>query len=198
VPERGRLTEWNDERGFGFITPLGGDTRVFVHVSQFPRDKRRPMATDLVTYTLSHDERNRPQAHDVAFLAPVHEHHEDARPFNAFELLMPFAFMVLLLVLIIARLVQPVVFWFYVVLSLVAFAMYWRDKVAATAGQWRTSETALIGIAVAGGWPGAYLARHIFRHKTRKQPFRAYFWVAVAVNCALLASVVLGMRAAPG
>lgn len=68
---QGRLTEWNDDRGFGFVAPLDGGPRVFVHVSEFPRDRRRPLAMDMVTYTLGNDDRGRPRAEEVLFLAPV-------------------------------------------------------------------------------------------------------------------------------
>jgi cold shock CspA family protein len=69
--QRGRLTEWNDDRGFGFITPLDGEVRVFAHVSAFPRDKRRPIAMDLVTYAVDRDDQGRPRATDVLFMAPT-------------------------------------------------------------------------------------------------------------------------------
>lgn len=69
--QQGRLTEWNDDRGFGFITPLAGGSRIFVHVSHFPRDKRRPMALDLVTYDVDKDARNRPCATQVLYMAPT-------------------------------------------------------------------------------------------------------------------------------
>lgn len=69
--QRGRLTEWNDDRGFGFITPLDGGSRVFAHVSSFPQDKRRPIAMDLLTYEIGHDEQGRPCAQNVDFLAPT-------------------------------------------------------------------------------------------------------------------------------
>jgi len=69
--QQGRLTEWNDDRGFGFIEPLHGGFRVFVHISEFPRDKRRPIAMDLVTYTVDRDDQNRPRAREVLFLAPT-------------------------------------------------------------------------------------------------------------------------------
>ena len=38
-----------------------------------------------------------------------------------------------------------------------------------------------------GGWPGALVARRVFRHKTTKQPFRTIFWVTVIANCVALA-----------
>ena len=37
----------------------------------------------------------------------------------------------------------------------------------------RIAESELLLLAAIGGTPGAYLARSIFRHKTRKQPFSA-------------------------
>lgn len=39
MPQQGRLAAWNDERGFGFITPLEGGHKVFVHSSGFPRGR---------------------------------------------------------------------------------------------------------------------------------------------------------------
>ena len=35
MPKRGRVTELDDERGFGFITPIGSKSRVFVHITRF-------------------------------------------------------------------------------------------------------------------------------------------------------------------
>jgi len=48
----GKLTKWNDDRGFGFITPAQGGPEVFVHVSAFPRDGRRPMIGERLTYEI--------------------------------------------------------------------------------------------------------------------------------------------------
>lgn len=70
--QQGRLTEWNDDRGFGFIEPLDGGPKVFVHISAFPHDARRPLALDLVTYALVFDERGRRRADEVQFLAPTY------------------------------------------------------------------------------------------------------------------------------
>lgn len=195
--EQGRLTEWNDARGFGFITPLGGGPRVFAHVSEFPRDLRRPMATDLVTYDAGHDERGRAQAHHVEYMTPAHARHEEqGHPLGLFEVAFPGAFAVLLALLVVLGKIPVGLLWFYLVASIVGFAMYWQDKVAATSGKWRTSEATLLGVALIGGWPGAFIARHVFRHKTRKQPFRAYFWLAVATHCGFLAFVIVALAQA--
>jgi len=51
----GTLTKWNDERGFGFITPAQGGPEVFVHISAFPGDGRRPMIGERLTFDIEDD-----------------------------------------------------------------------------------------------------------------------------------------------
>ncbi|WP_144096497.1 DUF1294 domain-containing protein [Croceicoccus sediminis] len=48
---------------------------------------------------------------------------------------------------------------------------FWHDKSRAMNGGWRVPEGHLLGLALIGGSPGAFLARKVFRHKTRKEPF---------------------------
>ena len=57
-------------------------------------------------------------------------------------------------------------------LNLLTFAAFAFDKARARAGGQRVAEATLLGLALVGGTPAAYAARHLFRHKTRKQPFR--------------------------
>ena len=59
---------------------------------------------------------------------------------------------------------------------------FWQDKQRAIAGQRRIPERDLLGLALVGGSPGALLARHVFRHKTRKQPFSTQLFVIVALQ----------------
>ncbi|MBS0201346.1 MAG: DUF1294 domain-containing protein [Planctomycetes bacterium] len=69
-----------------------------------------------------------------------------------------------------------------VVCSVIAFTLYGIDKRRAVRAQSRISERTLHLCSVFGGWPGAYLARGIFRHKTQKIQFRLVFWLIVAAH----------------
>lgn len=79
------------------------------------------------------------------------------------------------------------VVWFYLAASLAAFSAYALDKSAARNGRWRTQESTLHLIGLAGGWPGALVAQRLLRHKSRKQSFQIVFWATVIVNCCTLA-----------
>ena len=59
---------------------------------------------------------------------------------------------------------------------------FWQDKQRAVAGQRRIPEGDLLGLALIGGSPGALLARKLFRHKTRKEPFSTQLFVIVALQ----------------
>ena len=75
-------------------------------------------------------------------------------------------------------------FAFYMVTSIITFAVYALDKSAATKGARRTSESTLHLLALVGGWPGALVAQQKLRHKSRKRFFRFVYWMIVVLNCA--------------
>jgi uncharacterized membrane protein YsdA (DUF1294 family) len=82
--------------------------------------------------------------------------------------------------------IAAVLFW-YIVASVVTFAVYAADKSAARRGSWRTPETTLHLLSVLGGWPGALLAQRMLHHKSFKRSFQLVFWLTVAVNCSIVA-----------
>ena len=108
------------------------------------------------------------------------------------------AFFAVLTVLVLLDQASPLLLLAYAVLSGVALVMYRADKVAAQKGAWRTPEANLHAVAFLGGWPGALVARPLFRHKTTKQPFRTIFWCTVIANCVALAWFVYAAPALPG
>lgn len=186
---QGRITDWRDDKGFGFVTPHGGGPRVFVHIKSFSNRNRRPVGNELVSYELAADTRGRKQGVNIAFAG----HRPSFRPSAATQsprgVALIFAF-VFLAFLAGAVALGKLSYWVpaaYLLASGVAYLAYLLDKAAARKGKWRTPETTLHLFSLAGGWPGALLAQKTLRHKTRKRAFQLMFWVTVLLNCAGLA-----------
>lgn len=72
------------------------------------------------------------------------------------------------------------------VLSVITFVVYALDKHAAQTGRWRTSESTLHLLELAGGWPGAWVAQQTLRHKSRKPGYRVVYWMMVVLHAAAL------------
>lgn len=51
----GKLSRWNDNKGFGFITPAKGGDEIFVHISAIKRRGRRPSVGDTITFGVHSD-----------------------------------------------------------------------------------------------------------------------------------------------
>lgn len=187
VRVQGKITGWNDLRGFGFVSPLEGGERVFVHVSAFPRGSRRPTDGEFVNYTLGTDERDRPCATQVTYVVSRVKRPSVWAQTDLIAGFLAVAFLGIIALLgIVGRLWWPVA-CVYFVMSIVAYSAYKDDKAAAQAGARRTNEWTLIILGLIGGWPGALVARHRFRHKIRKLAFRVGFWLSVVFNVGGLA-----------
>ncbi len=78
----------------------------------------------------------------------------------------------------------------YVAVNIAAFAAFGLDKQRAERERQRLPEAHLLLLALFGGALGAVLGQQVFRHKTRKQPFRALLIGAVIVNIAVAAWVL--------
>ena len=65
---QGRISEWKDNRGFGFITPNGGGPRVFIHIKALRGGQPRPEGGELVSYEVATDATRGPRAQNVTYV----------------------------------------------------------------------------------------------------------------------------------
>jgi uncharacterized membrane protein YsdA (DUF1294 family)/cold shock CspA family protein len=185
----GRISDWNDEKGFGFVVPNGGGDRAFVHVNEFQRGSRRPVAGDLISYFPAPDQRGRLKATQIR-----HAGQTTAAPRSPSRIpraALGIAALAAWAGLAIIGAIPVLLPGGIVGLSALAYVMYWLDKSAAQRNRQRTPESTLHLVSLAGGWPGALIAQQQFRHKTIKQPFQSVFWVTAAVNVAVLVWLVM-------
>jgi uncharacterized membrane protein YsdA (DUF1294 family)/cold shock CspA family protein len=182
---KGRITKWNAERGFGFVTPAGGGERVFLHITALS-DRRCQLAEDeIVTYELELDERKRPRAVNVRRSRPIRTK-PHAPTADSVKLVVASLFILLIIATTLNGILRFAVAATYAVGSVLTFVVYWFDKSAAQGGRWRTKESSLLLLGLAGGWPGAVVAQTVLRHKSRKASFQVPFWGTVVMNSAAL------------
>ena len=184
----GRITDWNDEKGFGFVVPNGGGDRAFVHVNEFQRGSKRPVSGDLISYVAATDQRGRLSAKQIR-----HAGQKIAVPRTPSRVpraALGVSALALGAALVFLRVIPLLLLAAITGLSLLAYVMYWVDKSAAQRGGQRTPESTLHLVSLAGGWPGALVAQQQFRHKTIKQPFQSVFWATVVLNAAAVAWLV--------
>ena len=195
--QEGRIIRWNDDKGFGFITPAGGGDPVFVHVKAFVRRDKRPAANEVVTYELQYDERKRARAAKVAFahqrIEPLaRSGHGTAKPSApadraAIPVCVAISFFAYLGWLIATGKLHFAIMPLYALASIAAFLAYGNDKGNAERHKRRTPEVELHLISIIGGWPGAWIAQRVFRHKSKKTEFQVTFVATVIINCIALA-----------
>jgi uncharacterized membrane protein YsdA (DUF1294 family)/cold shock CspA family protein len=187
--QKGRITHWNAERGFGFVTPVGGGHQVFLHISAIADRRRQPAEGDMVTYDTTFDEHKRPRAVGVKPSIPISQKSQTAsrRGWGSVPLTVASLFVLFVIVETLAGRLPPAIIAIYGSVSLVTFLVYGVDKSAAEHGHWRTKESSLLLLGLAGGWPGAVIAQKSLRHKSRKESFQWAFWVTAVMN-----SVALG------
>jgi uncharacterized membrane protein YsdA (DUF1294 family) len=160
-----------------------------MHITAIADRSRPPTAGEMVTYDLAIDEKNRPRAVRVRRSIPIRQKSRaaSASTSSPIPLIVASLFVLLVVAATLAGRLPQAVIRTYGVVSILTFLVYWYDKSAARNGQWRTKESSLLFLGLAGGWPGAVIAQRLLRHKSGKRTFQVAFWGTVVMN-----SIALG------
>ena len=182
----GTIKTWNDDRGFGFITPTQGGQEIFVHIKAFRGRGFRPKVGQAVTFEVELNPEGKKRAKAVEPLRPARTPSSPGRTGSAqwgtaTYFVIP-AFLLLYVAVAVLWRVPGWVAGVYLGASLLAFVLYAADKSAAQAEGWRVAESTLLLVGLVGGWPGAIVAQQTLRHKSSKRSFRDAFWGSVAIN----------------
>ncbi len=192
----GVVTNWHDDRGFGFIKAEGGGPDLFLHARSFNNGLERPHDGMTVTYESRENRDGRLRAEQVVEVGEKWSHVPAARKASALVLgyvaIACFAAIVVL----------EIVFWnmplwvlaIYGGVSIISLLFYYQDKMAAIRGTRRVPEEQLHLLGIVGGWPGGIVAQHIFRHKTQKESFARYFWFTVLLNVLIFVAIGAAIR----
>lgn len=186
MQKEGKITSWNDGRGFGFLTPKNGEKRVFFHIKAFKNHENRPKPGQNVHFEMSRDSKGRLCAKNVVLMTENDDFSSISLGKRSLSIIGSLVFVSVLGIaafFVPTKTLLPV---YIVGISVVTFIIYAVDKAAAMSGSWRIPEKTLHLLALAGGWPGALIAQQTIRHKSSKPSFQAVFWVTVALNCAAI------------
>ncbi|CAM9093224.1 DUF1294 domain-containing protein [Acinetobacter bereziniae] len=197
--DQGRLVEWFDDKGYGFIQPNDGlKERVFLHIKDFAQKGPRPIVGCALEYVVQLDGQGRYKAKQVTYLKATQTVHAKTNRTSQNKLnaqkassLQPMqiiciVYIVALAILSISGLLNGMILLFVSIINVMTYWFYSQDKEAAQINQRRVPENTLHILAFLGGWPAAWLAQQRLRHKTQKQPFRKIYFCTIVFNILLI------------
>ena len=176
---QGRIINWNDEKGYGFIQIQPGHENLFFHISNFAYHHRRPAADTAVTFLAVPAPKGGWQASRV--LLREHEHAiMDSDAYDIADKSKP-------------KRIEGYVYavldvLYFLGLTLISLPLGITSAVmsAAEQGGQRIPNTTLHLASLLGGWPGALIARPLLRHKLNQKRFRGFFWASIVANFGIL------------
>ena len=194
--DQGRLVEWFDDKGYGFIQPNDeAKDRVFLHIKDFAQKGPRPLVGCALEYVVQLDAQGRFKAKQVTYLK-ASQAKKSSKVSNKIETQTPsklqamqilcVAYIIVLVILTATGLLNSLALLFISIINVMTYWFYSQDKEAAQLNQRRVPENTLHILAFLGGWPAAWLAQQRLRHKTQKQPFRKIYFCTIVFNILLI------------
>lgn len=173
---KGVVTQFDAERGFGFIRSADFPSDIFVHVTEIPGHKGIQPG-QRVEFDVEHGDRGMRAVRvklGATGLSPLSA--------SAFGL----GFLLVLLGFAFHKAGLSVQGGLFAGLNVLAFGLYTWDKHQAGAGRRRVPEAVLLGFAAIGGSIGAAVAMKALHHKTSKPKFWIPFVLIVVLQVVFL------------
>lgn len=194
--DQGRLVEWFDDKGYGFIQPNDeAKGRVFLHIKDFAQKGPRPILGCALEYNVQVDADGRYKAKQVSYLkasqtqksgrSTPQDQSKSAQKLQPMQIL-SIAYIIVLAGLTVFGLLNGMVLLLISMMNVMSYWFYAQDKEAAQQGNRRVPENTLHILSFLGGWPAAWLAQQRLRHKTQKQPFRKIYFCTIFLNILLI------------
>ena len=152
--DQGRLVEWFDDKGYGFIQPNDASKdRVFLHIKDFAQRGPRPIEGCALEYVVQLDGHGRYQAKQVTYLKASQTKKKSAQSKSNFaaaqkQKLQPMQiaaviYIIALAGLSFAGLLPSLVLLFVGIINAMTYWFYAQDKEAAQQGERRVPENTL-------------------------------------------------------
>lgn len=205
--ERGKLEDWLDHRGFGFIRRPDG-SKLYVHMKSIGKSTERPKAGEWLEYTVTPGKDGRPVASDVNFVGaptpppppPLLDERSHAPHTVLGVASRVFGAAVILALLIGCIFTHRLPVWvtvLYLIGGAASFMLYRNDKIAAIEHGWRRPEIRMHLVDLTFGIVGGLFAQHVFRHKTYKPSFVYITALITTLHVLTLGLILFGIYA-PG
>lgn len=195
--DSGKLVEWLDDQGYGFIQPNDiSKSKVFLHIKDFAKKGPRPIQGCALEYAVTMDEQGRYRAIQVKYLNSHRSVTQATEGFSSqnsylskMTLLILLYWLVIFVLLSVGKL--PSLSWLVLIFSnVVTYYLYNKDKQAAQYNTWRVKEQILHLFSFLGGWSTAWFMQQKLRHKTQKQSFQTMYIATIIGNFILVICVL--------
>ncbi len=170
----GTISEWDAEKGQGFITVSGQPKRIFFQLADVSRKGHSPKVDEYVRFHVTKDVYGSIRATDI----------ETPTSFNfSSAIAVWFASVLCASVYLFEYSLIATVFYFLV--SAITYAIYAFDKSAEQHGGWRIPLFSLYFLSLIGGWPGALLAQGFLYYRYHDDLFKVLLWFTALANFTL-------------
>ena len=207
--DQGRLVEWFDDKGYGFIQPHDQkQAKVFLHVKDFAQRGPRPIVGCALEYVVVLDGQKGYRAKEVKYLkakdiGKVQQHktnsksvknkHQPAK-LKPMQMICV-VYIIALSILSFTHMLPAFSLLFIILMNVLSYWLYAQDKEAAQQHLRRVPEQVLHIVAFLGGWPAAWLAQQKLHHKTQKQPFKKVYNITIVLNIILIFWIISPLNA---